>query len=329
MIMRRRLLVTLALALVLLSVVYVSAKNLDANEKETLIRSLQDKSGYGRPLELNDDLYAKLTSKPRNFTLIILLTAEGQKFRCTRCWEFAKEFELVAYAAARPRDGVSLVVAKADFEQNQETFRKLGLSSVPYVQFFPPALAGDTVNPEMYDLNRKGAQAEDLAHYLDARAKITLRIKRPFNWTRLLSAVTILLLVASLAKLFYRHFVSALTSKKIWISSCIVGCLLFISGQMFVQIRGAPYAGQNGKGMEIFAGGFSNQYGIEVQIMTFLYGICSLCIVFLCFGPKRSSSSRIASLQIYATIALFLYCYSFILKVYREKAHYYPFKLFL
>ena len=44
--------------------------------------------------------------------------------------------------------------------------------------------------------------------------------------------------------------------------------LMFTSGHMYNHIRKVPYVTGNGKGgITYFAGGFSNQFGIETQII--------------------------------------------------------------
>lgn len=55
--------------------------------------------------------------------------------------------------------------------------------------------------------------------------------------------------------------------------------LMFTSGHMYNHIRKVPYVTGNGRGgITYFAGGFSNQFGIETQIIA---AVCESIIVLL------------------------------------------------
>jgi len=54
----------------------------------------------------------------------------------------------------------------------------------------------------------------------------------------------------------------------LWAALSLIAVLLFTSGHMFNQIRKVPYvAGDDKGGISYFAGGFSNQFGMETQII--------------------------------------------------------------
>ncbi len=51
----------------------------------------------------------------------------------------------------------------------------------------------------------------------------------------------------------------------------LVGILLFTSGHMFNQIRKVPYVATDGHGgINYFAPGFQNQFGLETQVIAFI-----------------------------------------------------------
>jgi oligosaccharyltransferase complex subunit gamma len=54
-----------------------------------------------------------------------------------------------------------------------------------------------------------------------------------------------------------------LLGRYLWAAASVGVVLLMISGRMWVQIRNAPFAARDG----YIAGGYSNQYGIEVYII--------------------------------------------------------------
>jgi oligosaccharyltransferase complex subunit gamma len=57
-------------------------------------------------------------------------------------------------------------------------------------------------------------------------------------------------------------------NRNLWAAISLISVLLFTSGYMFNQIRKVPYVAGDGKGgISYFAGGFSNQFGAETQIV--------------------------------------------------------------
>ena len=63
-------------------------------------------------------------------------------------------------------------------------------------------------------------------------------------------------------------------NRNLWAAASLIFILLFTSGHMFNHIRKVPYVTSDGKGgITYFAGGFSNQLGMETQIIA---AICKL-----------------------------------------------------
>ena len=57
-------------------------------------------------------------------------------------------------------------------------------------------------------------------------------------------------------------------NRNLWAGISLITILLFTSGHMFNHIRKVPYVAGNGQGgVSYFAGGFSNQFGMETQIV--------------------------------------------------------------
>lgn len=59
-----------------------------------------------------------------------------------------------------------------------------------------------------------------------------------------------------------------LQNRNFWAAVSLITILLFTSGHMFNHIRKVPYVSGDGKGgVNYFANGFSNQFGLETQII--------------------------------------------------------------
>ena len=83
------------------------------------------KSGPG-PIELTDKTFEDITSGPRNYTAVVLLTALDSRFGCQMCKEFQPEFDLVAKSWLKQHpDSNGLFFASLDFAEGRATFQKV------------------------------------------------------------------------------------------------------------------------------------------------------------------------------------------------------------
>lgn len=91
---------------------------------------------------------------------------------------------------------------------------------------------------------------------------------RPFNYMRLVSAITILMGAITLFTVLSPYLLPIVQNRNLWAAVSLIAILLFTSGQMFNHIRKVPYvAGDGHGGISYFAGGFQNQFGMETQII--------------------------------------------------------------
>ena len=91
--------------------------------------------------------------------------------------------------------------------------------------------------------------------------------------------------------LAWPYALPVLQNRNLWAALSLITILLFTSGHMFNHIRKVPYVAGDGKGgINYFAGGFSNQFGLETQIVA---AMCTLSILFLSSFAKRDTIRRI------------------------------------
>lgn len=100
-------------------------------QKETKLQRITSlatsaaKSGPG-PIALNDKTFEDLTTGPRNYTALVLLTALDPRFGCHLCKEFQPEYELLAKSWLRKhKDSNGLFFANLDFSAGRTTFQKV------------------------------------------------------------------------------------------------------------------------------------------------------------------------------------------------------------
>lgn len=91
---------------------------------------------------------------------------------------------------------------------------------------------------------------------------------RPTNYTRLVSAIVSLMGAVTLFTVLSPYVLPIVQNRNLWAAMSLMAILLFTSGHMFNHIRKVPYVVGDGRGgISYFAGGFSNQFGMETQVV--------------------------------------------------------------
>lgn len=91
---------------------------------------------------------------------------------------------------------------------------------------------------------------------------------RPVNYMRLVSVIAMLMGTLSLLAVTSPYVLPIIRNRNLWAAISLISILLFTSGHMFNHIRKVPYVAGDGRGgISYFAGGFSNQFGMETQII--------------------------------------------------------------
>jgi len=93
-------------------------------------------------------------------------------------------------------------------------------------------------------------------------------IKRPINWIRGIAVTTTILGSITFLSVAWPYLMPIVQNRNVWAAISLIAILLFTSGHMYNHIRKVPYVAGDGRGgVSYFAGGFSNQYGLETQIV--------------------------------------------------------------
>ncbi|KAK2782151.1 oligosaccharyl transferase subunit ost3/OST6 [Emmonsiellopsis sp. PD_33] len=270
-------------------------------------QTYQALSKSATPIALDDSIYNDLTSKPREYHAAILLTAGDVRFGCQLCREVHPEWDLLArsWNKGAQSDTPKLLFGTLDFTQGKETFQKLMLQTAPVLLFFPPTTgpaAKADASPIRYDFNAPLSADQIYAwisRYLPDGHKPP--IVRPINYGRIITVTTLVLGLVTLFTVMSPYILPIIQNRNLWAAISLIAVLLFTSGHMFNHIRKVPYVAGDGKGgISYFAGGFSNQFGLETQIVAAIYGTLSFATIALAMKVPRIADAK--SQQISAII---------------------------
>lgn len=293
------------------------------------------KSQSSAPLQLDDASYDELTANPRNHSVVVLLTALEARFGCQLCREFQPEWDLLGKSWAKgDRHGDSrILLGTLDFADGKATFQKLMLQTAPIFLLFPPT-TGPNAKPDgqpiRYDFTAGPQSAEQvvdwIGRYLPDGPKPA--IQRPLNYVRIITITTTVLGIVSFLSVAYPYILPVIQNRNLWAGISLITILLFTSGHMFNHIRKVPYVAGNGHGgVSYFAGGFSNQFGMETQIVAAMYGTLSFATIALALRVPRMSDPKKQQLAVFIWGGVMFGMYSFLLSVFRIKNGGYPFHL--
>lgn len=265
--------------------------------------------------------YVKNT--PRNYSMIVMLTALAPSRQCQICRHAHDEFSIVANSYRfSPIYSNKLFFAMIDFDEGSDVFQMLRLNTAPVFMHFPAK--GKPKGADTMDIHRVGFAADSIAKFVAERTDITIRIFRPPNYSGTVAMITLAALVGSFLYI-RRNNLEFLYNKNLWGAIALFFCFAMISGQMWNHIRGPPlvHKTQNG-GVAYIHGSSQGQLVVETYIVMFLNAMIVLGMILLIESgtQKAHNKNRIMAM---AGLVLLTVFFSFLLSVFRSKAQGYPY----
>ncbi|KAI9336565.1 hypothetical protein BDR26DRAFT_864803 [Obelidium mucronatum] len=286
------------------------------------------------PIRLDTKSFNLVTEAPRNYSMFVILTAEGDQFQCAPCKAFADEAKLLTASLHKSGPKGRVYFGVLDFADGKEVFHKFKLTSVPFVYHFPPTegpnkrvIKGEGY--EIYDLNRLGTKAEDFAFWVEKHAGVKISIRRPIDLKVYGSYAAVIFSAVGTLFALRSQILAFLAEKRLWQMMSLSFIVIFCSGYMWNQIRGPPFMGNDNGQPQVFAGGFQNQYVVESQIVGIIYGLVSVWFVLLYTQVPKIQNLTTQRTAAFTLAILFIMTYSLLLRVFKFKNGGYPFTLFL
>jgi oligosaccharyltransferase complex subunit gamma len=295
------------------------------------IQQLTDWSLKKPIIRLNNDRFKQyVKTAPRNYSMIIMLTALSPQRQCGICKQALDEFQIVAQSYRYSSAFTNRVFfALVDFDDGSEVFQYLGLNSAPVFIHFPPKMKPKK-NDQM-DISRQGFSAEQISKWIQDRVDVQIHIFRPPNYSGFL---LIVLLVTMIGGLLYikRNSLEFLYNQVVWGVFVILAILICISGQIWNSIRGSPFVHRNPQTGQIglFSGSSGFQFIAETYIVFSLYfGICA-GMILLNEAPKLTGQNgKRKAMTAVLGILMVVFFFSFLLSVFRAKYQGYPYSFLI
>lgn len=299
-----------------------------ANPTQQKLASLAAKNGG--VIKLDTALYETLTASDREWSAVVQLTAMGDQFKCAPCKEFNPNFNAVAKAwhAKVPADKRDThFFATLDFADGRDVFQRLGLNSAPFVNFFPiekgPNKKPGKQSSWTYDFNALSFDPLTFSRELSKHTIVPVPYTAPPNYALWINVASIVVIGALATRFAYSYLGDFIFSRWTWALGVVLTMLTFTSGYMFVKIRGMP---QTARG-QWMAGGYQNQYGMETNVISVIYGSLAFAQLMLILAVPRAKSPASQRLSIYIFSAMLVVVFSMLVSLFRLKNPSYPFRM--
>nr|CAH8857652.1 unnamed protein product [Trichobilharzia regenti] len=296
---------------------------------ENKVRKMSELTAAQSYINLNVDQFTLLLrSQPRNYSVILLLTALSSGRNCVPCKQAFEEFQIVAtsWKYSKQRDN-RLFFAVADFDNAPGVFESLHQETAPAIIHVSPK--GNIKPGDYMDIMVHGFSAEAMVRWIAGLTQIQIRVFRPPSYTGTMLLALFMSLGA--AVLYFRRIsLDCIYNRSLWstISLGVIFCA--ISGQVYNHIRGPPLFHAPPPKGEIKAfiyGGSDYQFVAETFIVMALYMGCSGGILLMSEVGTTTDPTKQKVCTI-SGIALFMISINLILSVFRKKYPSYPYGLF-
>lgn len=294
---------------------------------EQKLQGLVDLNNRRPVIRMNGEKYRQyVKAPPRNYSIILMLTALAPQRKCSICKEVNTEYQILA-SSWKYSNGFSnhnLFFVVVDFDEGSDVFQSLKLNTAPVIMHIPPK--GRQRKGDTYNMGQHGFAAEQLAKWVNERTDIFIRVVRPPNY---MMAITIGLLLAGIGALLYvkRKSIEVIYNQDYWAVLAVAIAFIMISGQMWNHIRSPPYAHRNPQTGEIayIHGSSDGQLIAETYIVIFLYSL--ICVGFVLLNERALEQEDIKKKRIFTVIGavMVIVFFSLLLSVFRSKYHGYPY----
>lgn len=312
----------------------VTANAVDQKEASTLdeqIQQLNDLSEKKPIIRLNGEKFRKYVgskSVPRNYSMIIMMTALSPQRSCHICRQAFEEFQVAAgsFKAGSHFDSKRLYFGLVDYDEGSDIFSSLSINSAPCFLYFDDK--GNFKKPDELNIQRLGFGADVLGRWILEKTGISVKIVRPPNYT--MPIMMVLLGMAVCAILYIsRNAIGSLLNRNVWAIASVSIVFIMTSGQMWNHIRGAPLM-QRGRGQNNYIhGSSSGQFVIETYLVIAMNAGIALGMILMTDALRIGDRNDGKHKRLLARVGFIitLLSFSLLLAVFRLKSYGYPYRL--
>lgn len=302
------------------------------SEMRSLVASLGN--GY---IRLSDANYKKHLYGHREYDLILFMTSQAPQLNCALCREYTPTFEAAAHLFFQTYpngvdSGNDVYFLYADFLDGRKLFEEMGLDTIPKLFYLPPSPATTKDTVFVKETSQfpfyQGDFLELTLQWITQVTGHNVEIHTPPDYGKMAVNAVAAFATVLLFRRYRSHVFAIFLSSFVWGTGTIILVLLFISGQMFNQIRSVPFMNEKPEGTEVISPNAQMQYGVETQIVSSLYGLLGIALIFLTNRASAIKNAKVQFLAVTLLTVLVYFLYSVFMSIFNLKYRGYPFMLF-
>ncbi|XP_072040444.1 dolichyl-diphosphooligosaccharide--protein glycosyltransferase subunit TUSC3-like isoform X1 [Amphiura filiformis] len=313
---------------------FVLSAQVNGKKKEELlgerVQQLMDWSNKRAIIRMNGDKFRQyVKATPRNYSVIIMMTAMQPQRQCSVCRQVSDEFQILANSWRYSQSySNKLFFASVDYDEGHDVFKALKVTSAPSVIHFPPK--GKPKRSDTFDIQRLGFQAEQLAKWVAERTDAGIRVFRPPNYSGTIALGILLTMVAGFLY-FRRNNLEFLYNKTMWGVASLSIVFAMTSGQMWNHIRGPPYAHRNPQTGQVsyIHGSSQGQFVAETHIVILLHAAVTIGMILLNKNSITEGDIRKRRVVTVIGLVMVVFFFSLMLSVFRAKYKGYPYSFLI
>jgi oligosaccharyltransferase complex subunit gamma len=315
-------------SLLILQLCFAVSAVLAASLNAEQVKNIKTQNGI---IRLTDKTFSAIVQGPRDYSIAVLLTAEGVQYGCQFCKLVGPQYQTLAHSWREQHpDGNNLFFAVADIADCPGVYKMMSLSHAPSLYVYGPTEGDDTplIGFDSYTFPQSEDQLEGLLGYFASITGERIRIVEPFRWDRVGLTVTTVAGIVGLIAFAHKPLLAIIRSKQIWVAISMVSIIMFIAGHMFNMIRKTPYIVSDGRGgATYFVGGHSNQIAVETQIIAVTYVVLAFSTISLVTKVPKIKNVQAQTFSATLLSLVILLAYSFLLEKFHIKNGGYPYHL--
>ena len=264
---------------------------------------------------------------PRSFSAIVLFTALDPKRDCVMCVAAHREYEHVAKLWKNSKNysnHLFFTNIDVDFGNGIEVIKSLGLTHAPVILHF--AANRTQKKFDVFEPQKQGYGSEVIAKWIQESTGIDIKIEEIVDYRIFMAKFGVGIFSILFLFLCRNHFVSIMFSHYLWSLISIAFILIFVSGQVWNNIRSPPFSRNNPKtGGKMYVAPINNfQFIAETYGVLFLYLMISLC--FIIINQSLSFTKTTINLLL-MTIGILIgaFCFCLLLFLFETKTKGYPY----
>jgi len=291
-------------------------------------------------VHLDSGKYKQLISEPRNYSVLLLLTATHSKYNCVPCKTVADAFASFGYSVKTHFGGFKsdeflvkpIFVTQIEPDNGMDIFQSLQLQTVPHIVYLAPTKKKlSTIKESSYlkSVSMPHLTADNIRDFVKSKSGLDIPVyKSP------LERYASVILFLSLAILAWRigvAFYPRRADPMLWFTVAVIIYFVVMAGLIFNYLRGPPLMDvnpHNGE-MNFISPNGRSQFIVEGFIVAGLLTASGILYIYIAdFIPEYKSGVR-QRFTFWIAGATFLFCLVLLNQIFAIKFHMPAFRIVL